>query len=113
MPQAIAVPLAVGVTGAAVGASVAQLQDQKKMQKRAIRAQEEAQRLATSRAAAESRRQEMENRRLRRRTPNIQSLLRAEERGSLTGAGSTILTGAGGVDSSKITLGRASLLGAA
>lgn len=44
------------------------------------------------------------------KTPNIAALLAANQ--SPGGVGSTMLTGPGGVDTSKLTLGRNTLLGA-
>jgi hypothetical protein len=67
--------------------------------------------LAVSRSASEQRRQEMEQRRLNRRKPNIQSILGAERRAALTGPGATTLTGSAGVGRESLTLGRSSLLG--
>jgi len=85
--------------------------EQKKAQERALGAQQDAQRQATARAEAEQRRQDMERRRLNRKKPDIGALVSEERRSALTGAGSTLLTGASGVGSSRLTLGSASLLG--
>lgn len=109
MPIATAIPIALGL---GLGASAVQGRQQSIAQKRGIRQQEEAQRLATSRAAAEQRRQEMEQRRANRKKPNLSSLLSDERRGALTGPGATMLTGAGGVNRQRLTLGQSSLLGA-
>lgn len=109
MPAAIAIPLAFAFGGA----SIAQSERQRRQQGRALRAQEQAQREATSRAAAERRRQETEQRRLRRRKPNVASLLGEEQRLSQRGAGATLLTGVTGINRQRATLGHSSLLGVA
>lgn len=95
-----------------LGIAVAQGEAQMRAQKRAARRTAEAQRLATSRAAAEQRRQEMEQRRLNRRKPNVMSLLGKEQNAAATGPGATLLTGSAGVPRDRLTLGSSSLLGA-
>ena len=97
--------------GPLVGGVVHQGEQQKEAAKKAERSQATAQRLATSRAAAELRTQDQERRRLNRRKPNVAGLLAEERRSSLTGAGATTLTGASGVGRERLTLGRSSLLG--
>lgn len=96
---------------AAITGSIVQGQRQKAAAKKSERQQEEAQRLATSRAAAELRAQEQNRRRLDKRKPNVAGLLASERQRSLTGAGSTTLTGSTGVGRENLTLGRSSLLG--
>ena len=111
MPNAVAIPAAFAVGGAAIGGSVIQAQEQRRAQKRALESQEREQRLAVSRAAAEQRRQGEEQRRVNRRRPNVASLLSSERRGELSGPGATVLAGANPTQA-RTTLGRASLLGA-
>lgn len=111
MPQAVAIPLAVGLAAVSGVASVAQGEVTRKAASRALRSQKEAQRLATSRAAAEQRRSEQDQRRANRGQPDLGGILGREQRGS-RGTSSTLLSG-GGVASSSLTLGRSSLLGSA
>lgn len=112
MPQAIAIPLAFAAGSALLGGSAIQAAQQARTQKNAVRAQEEAQRLATSRAAAEQRRIEREQRRLNQRRPDVAGLLASEQRAALAGTGATSLTGAAGIATDRLTLARPSLLGA-
>lgn len=113
MPAAVAIPLAFAVGGASLGASIYQGQSAAKAQRRALRSQEQAQREATSRAAAIQRRNEMESRRVNRRTPDIGRLLDTAGTRSRQGPGSTFLTGPRGVPASGMLLGGTSLLGTA
>jgi hypothetical protein len=108
MPTGVAVPFMIGLTTAS---TAYQGNQQDRAQKRAVKRQAEAQRLATTRAVSEQRRQEMESRRLNQRRPNIASLLANEQRGALAGAGSTMLSGTSGVPADRLTLGKSSLLG--
>lgn len=109
MPTAVAVPLAIALGGASIGGSLLEGERARKQQKRALGAQQEANRLATSRAASEQRRTEMEQRRLNRKGPNIGSLLDTERSQSAGGAASTLLTSPSG---RRPTLAKTSLLGA-
>jgi hypothetical protein len=45
------------------------------------------------------------------KTPNLSDILARAAQGSKTGVGSTMLTGAGGVDPGSLTLGKTTLLG--
>jgi len=108
----IALGLTAAAAAASVGASAYQGHQQRKQARGAALQQMEAQRLATSRAAAEARRQEQQNRELNRKGPNLGSLLGAERRRGSSGPGATTLTGAAGVSAERLTLGRSSLLGA-
>lgn len=107
MPQAVA-PILIGV---ATGAAVVQGQRAARQQRRALRAQEQAQQEALNRAQAAERRSRAEFERVNRRQPDATSLLGAEQARERTGAGSTLLTGSLGVDPGKLLLGRKSLLG--
>ena len=101
--------LAATVGIAMAGSSVYQGQQQKKAQKRALLAQEQAQDEASATAAAAQRRSEMEQRRAGK-TPDVGSLLGTERQAALRGPGSTMLTGSTGIESSKLKLGKSSLL---
>lgn len=95
----------------AIGAGIVQGERAKSAQKEAIRRQDAAQREATNRATAEQRRQEMERRRLNKKTPNVAGILKREQGASTSGVGSTVLTGAAGVSPGRLMLGRSSMLG--
>lgn len=82
-----------------------------KAAKEAQREQQEAQRQATAQAAAEQRRQAMAMRRERENAPNAAALLAGETAAAGAGAGSTLLTGLGGVANRRLPLGRNTLLG--
>ncbi len=96
---------------AAITGSVYQGLQQRRAQRRGERAQEAAQDVATRRAAAEVRRSAEDERRLNRKKPSLTSLLKREKGAALTGPGSTLLTGATGVNRSNLLLGRSSTLG--
>lgn len=72
-----------------------------------------AQQAAAAKAQADAQKQatlgDIANNRAMRRAPNIGAMLTGNERAGGTGAGSTLLTGAGGAAGG--TLGRANLLG--
>ncbi len=108
---AISTAVLLAASVAAVGGSVQQGLESRQQQRRGLRAQESAQRTATSRAAAESRRSGREQRRLNRKRPNLSSLLGREQQSALRGPGATTLTGSAGVNQGRISLGRSSLLG--
>lgn len=105
-----------GIIGAGVGAGVAagsvyQGLQQQRAQRRGERAQEAAQNLATRRAAAEVRRADQLERKQNKKKPDVTSLLSREREAALTGVGSTMLTGATGINRSNLMLGRSSALG--
>ncbi len=102
---------AVGIGGAILGGSIYQGLQQRRAQRRGERAQEAAQEVATRRAAAEVRRARDQERSLNRKKPNVLSLLNREKTAALTGPGSTLLTGASGINRSNLLLGRSSSLG--
>ncbi len=95
----------VALGAALIGGSIFEGQQQKRTQKRSLRRQEQAQRLAASRALAETGRSEQERRRLNRRQPDLGSLLADSQRGGAAGVGGTLLTGPGGVSRNRLTLG--------
>jgi hypothetical protein len=72
-----------------------------------------AQQSAAARAQADANKQatlaDIANNRATRKTPNIGAMLTGNDKAGASGAGSTLLTGAGGASSG--TLGRANLLG--
>ncbi len=90
---------------ALIGGSIFEGQSQKRAQKRSLRRQRQAQKVAEGRALAETRRSDQERRRLNRRQPDLGALLADSQRGGVTGPGGTLLTGAGGVSRSRLTLG--------
>lgn len=95
----------VALGAALIGGSIFEGQSKKRAQKRSVRRQEKAQRVAESRALAETRRSDQERRRLNRRQPDLGALLADSQRGGATGAGGTLLTGPGGVGRNRLTLG--------
>lgn len=97
--------------GAALGGSIYQGERQRKEQKRALRSQERAQSESLAAAAAQERRADMEAKAKNRKEPDVASLLATEQRASLTGTASTLLTGASGVTKDRLRLGQTSLLG--
>lgn len=95
---------------AAIGSAAYQGEQQKKIAKKANKLQEEALRTNESMASSEMRQQQLERSRLNRKRPNVDELLANESAMSGQGVGSTMLTGAGGANTSGST-GSASLLG--
>lgn len=77
-------------------------------------ARREAQRAtqaAETRAAAQADKADQAVNRANKKTPDIGALLTANEAGAQGGAGSTLLTGIGGVDPNELKLGKTTLLG--
>lgn len=95
----------VALGAALIGGSIFEGQQKKRAQRRSLRRQEQATRLAESRALSETRRADQERRRLNRRQPDIGALLADSQRGGAAGVGGTLLTGAGGVARNRLTLG--------
>lgn len=105
-----AIPAALGGAGL-LGLGIYEGEKQMKEQKRALRAQEEAQDQAERAAFSEARRAELRERAANRRQPDTTSLLTGSRRRARQGAASTLLTGTRGVADAQLTLGRSSLLG--
>jgi len=95
----------------ALGLGIYQGQQADKQQRRALHSQEQAQREASNRATSQQRASAMEEARLNQKKPNTNSILAGEQAAAGKGAGATMLTGASGVDPSKLLLGKTSLLG--
>jgi hypothetical protein len=86
--------LVLGLAG--IGGSISQGRRQEKMQKEALRRQEQAQAVARSAAASERLAQAAEAKRMRQRQPDASKIMsRARSRRM---AGETFLTGAGGMN---------------
>jgi hypothetical protein len=84
------------LAGAGMASSISQGRRQEKMQKAAMKRQEQAQAMARSAAASERQAQAAESKRMRQRRPDASKIL-ARARGRRM-AGETFLTGAGGMD---------------
>lgn len=98
------------VAAAAVAAtSVYQGQRQEKLQKQAIRQQEQLNAQANIERLAQRRQNEMEMRRVNRRKPDVEQLLFATE--NTNGYADDLLTGPGGVAPSNLKLGGGTPLG--
>ena len=94
--------------GVSTGASIYQGQRQEKLQKKALKDQEDLATKATAEQLAQRRRNEMEMRRVNRKKPDIEQLLFANED---PGLADDLLTGNTGVNPGKIKLGRDEPLG--
>lgn len=81
-----------------------------KPQKEALDEQRKNQQASLELARKQAEMADQANNKANAKTPNIAALLAANQ--SPGGVGSTMLTGPGGVDTSKLTLGRNTLLGA-
>lgn len=103
-----------GFAGAALlvsaGISAYQGEQQRKAQKKAFKVQQQAESESAAAAAAQMRLQEQEQKRANQRSPDVAGILASEQQRALAGAGSTMLTGAGGVPV-RPKLGGSSLLG--
>jgi flagellar biosynthesis GTPase FlhF len=80
-------------------------------QQAAFAAQEKAALEAQQRAEAQANLADQANNRANRKRPNVGAKLEANRAASSKGAGSTMLTGPGGVDTGSLALGRNTLLG--
>lgn len=104
------------ITSAAVGAGslaygVVNGQNQNATQQAALKKQTTAQQTATSAALSTERQNAIAEGAANQKTPDVSAILqRAATAGK--GLGSTMLTGPGGVDTSSLSLGKATLLGA-
>jgi hypothetical protein len=93
-----------------LGGSVLQQRRQEKMQRQALRAQEEATRTSLAAAQRQERLGAEAERRANMKKPDIAAILANAQSAQLRGPTSTILTGIEGVKK-KQTLGETSLLG--
>ncbi len=98
-----------GVVGAITGIAQGITSDQ--AQRKGRRQQRVAQDSATAASVSEQRKADEALADANRKTPDITSLLTAEQQDRLRGPTTTLLTGANGVDPNRLKLGRTSLLG--
>ena len=96
---------------AALGSTIYQGQKGIAQQRTAIRSQEAAQKQAESVAQKQMRDNAEALRKANQKQPDISSILGDAQGAGRQGLGSTLLTGAGGVNPSSLNLGRTSLLG--
>ena len=78
--------------------------------RKALKSQERAQEQASTEARKQSLAAERANNRANAKVPDLGGLVRANAAGS-NGIGSTMLTGASGIDPDKMLLGKSTLLG--
>lgn len=95
------------LAGAAVGTGVAQGEQARRAQKKSLRQQEETQRQSLAAAVNDKQLSDMQERRASQQAPDVNSLLASAS----TPKQSSLLTGPGGVDPSKLILGKTKLLG--
>ncbi len=100
----------VAVGAGSLGYGIYQGQQANDAQSKALKSQNTAQQTATAASLSNQRKSEVAQGAANQQTPNIAGILqRAATAGG--GLGSTMLTGAGGVDTSGLNLGKSSLLG--
>lgn len=110
--MALAVPIMAATAVLSAGYQVHAGEQANRQQKRALRKQAEVQAQSLAAARAEQRRNDEELVRANRRRPEVGTLLTNELEAGSQGVGTTLLTGAGGVDQKRLKLGRSTLLGA-
>lgn len=106
--------LGMGGGAASVGQAAIQLKmarDQKKLASTAMSEQKQAQDAALAAARNTARKADEAYAKANQKSPDIAALLIAEQAAAKSGVGGTMLTGAGGVASDRLRLGRVSLLG--
>jgi hypothetical protein len=91
--------------------NLAMQERQAQQQQAAFAAQEQASLQAQQRAEAQANLADQANNRANKKRPNVGAKLEANQAAGSKGAGSTMLTGPGGVDSGSVSLGRNTLLG--
>lgn len=101
--------IAAGVAAAGVGASVVSGVQQNNAQKKSLQAQTVATQKAETSALSTERQNQTATNAANMKTPDIADIMARAAAASKGGAGSTMLTGAGGTDTG--TLGKTSLLG--
>lgn len=98
-----------GIVGLSmVAGSVYQGEQGRRVQKRALRDQEAAQRQAEINIVRQRQENEMETNRVRQKTPDLSGILASAQRPRDQ---TTLLTGPLGVDPERLRLGRSTLLG--
>tara|TARA_R100000988_G_scaffold101471_1_gene74455 strand:- start:48 stop:371 length:324 start_codon:yes stop_codon:yes gene_type:complete len=105
-----------GVVGAIVAigstiASVSQANEQRKIQKKQLEQQRQANEQALTRAEEEKQRSEQEYNRANRQNVDVESALDASKLSSKQGASGTLLTGNMGVNSEELDTSKNTLLG--
>ena len=105
-----------GVVGAIVAigstiASVSQANEQRKIQKKQLEQQRQANEQALTRAEEEKQRSEQEYNRANRQNVDVESALDASKLSSKQGASGTLLTGNMGVNSDELDTNKNTLLG--
>jgi uncharacterized protein HemX len=115
MSGVTAATIIAGVTAAAaVGGTVVsavQGHNQNQAQKKSLVAQKTAQDKAEAQALSNQRKSEIAQNEVNKKTPDVAAILARAASASRAGLGSTMLTGAGGVDPTGLSLGGTSLLG--
>lgn len=86
-------------------------QDQAAAQGKSLQMQKTSQDQATAAALSTQRKSELAQNAANQKTPDIAGILARAATAAKGGVGSTLLTGSGGVDTSTLNLGKASLLG--
>lgn len=115
MSGVTAATIIAGVTAAAsVGSTIYSIksgQDQAAAQQKSLQMQKTSQDQATAAALSTQRKSELAQNAANQKTPDIAGILARAATAAKGGVGSTLLTGSGGVDTSTLNLGKASLLG--
>lgn len=107
--MAIGIPIA--LAAASLDQQAHQAVRQRKQMKSAERAQASAQNQAETAAIRQEREAEMARAQVNQKAPDIVSLLGTEQAAANRNASSTLLSGPGGLDPSRLKIGRNSLLG--
>jgi Flp pilus assembly protein TadB len=115
MSGVTAATIIAGVSAAAAAGGLAYNvvngQAQQKTQDKQLKAQKTAQDQATAQALSTQRKNEVATNAANQKTPDVASILARASSASRSGLGSTMLTGAGGVDPATLPLGGSTLLG--
>lgn len=105
----------IATAAAAVGSTaygIVQGERQNSAQQKALKSQNTAQGQAAAAALSTQRKNEVAQNQANQKTPDIASILARAAGPSKSGVGSTMLTGSSGIDTSALSLGKSSLLGA-
>lgn len=109
--MAFAAPLLAIATAVSTGVAIHGAEQSRRSQNRSYRDQQKAQAQSKAASLSQQRKSEEEFARVNRKKPNVVGILAEEQRAAAAGSGSTMLTGIGGVDQSKLSIGRTTLLG--
>lgn len=85
--------------------------DQRAAQERSLAEQRATQEENNRQAASQNRKSQMEMNKANRKTPDLMGIMDRAEADSMSGIGSTLLTGTAGVDPNALKLSRKTLLG--